>query len=58
VALEPSAEGEWHCTVRHTDGRSWLVEVVRRLSEPSRPESCGKAPGTPVRMDVRSVLAR
>ncbi|MFF7637940.1 sucrase ferredoxin [Kitasatospora sp. NPDC008050] len=55
VTQEPLAAGEWRCLVRHADGRAWLVEVVQGLSEPPRPESCGKAPGTPVRMDVRSV---
>ncbi|MCX4746464.1 sucrase ferredoxin [Kitasatospora sp. NBC_01287] len=57
VVQEPLAAGEWRCRVRHADGRAWLVEVVRGLSEPPRPESCAKAPGTPVRMDVRSVVA-
>ncbi|KJK57721.1 sucrase ferredoxin [Saccharothrix sp. ST-888] len=38
--------------VRHTDGRRWLADVAERASEPPRPESCGKAPGTPPRMDV------
>ncbi|MDH6127768.1 sucrase ferredoxin [Kitasatospora sp. GP82] len=41
--------------VRHSDGRRWLVEVAERASEPARPESCGKAPGTPSRMDVLSI---
>jgi len=41
--------------VRHADGRRWLVEVAEHLSEPPRPESCGKAPGTPSRMDVTAV---
>lgn len=39
----------------HRDGRAWSVEVVQGRSEPPRPESCGKAPGTPARMDVRSL---
>ncbi|WP_329580051.1 sucrase ferredoxin [Kitasatospora sp. NBC_01250] len=55
VTQDLLAEGAWRCLVRHVDGRCWLVEVVRKLSEPPRPESCGKAPGTPVRMEVRSV---
>ncbi|MGA5703469.1 sucrase ferredoxin [Peterkaempfera bronchialis] len=55
---QPSPEG-WQVLVRHTgDGRTWDVEVARGVSEPPRPESCGKAPGTPVRMVVRTVAAR
>ncbi|TWF97579.1 sucrase ferredoxin [Kitasatospora viridis] len=57
VDQEPLAEGGWTCTVRHTDGRAWRVEVAATRAEPARPESCGKAPGNPVRMDVRSVSA-
>ncbi|MGE7434597.1 sucrase ferredoxin [Kitasatospora sp. NPDC001175] len=41
--------------VRHSDGRRWLAEVAERASEPARPESCGKAPGTPSRMDMVSL---
>ncbi|MGK4580824.1 sucrase ferredoxin [Kitasatospora sp. HPMI-4] len=41
--------------VRHRDGRRWLAEVAERASEPPRPESCGKTPGTPSRMDVVSL---
>jgi hypothetical protein len=52
-------EGRRQVVVRHTlDGRSWEVEVAEGVSEPPRPESCGKAPGTPARMVVRSVAAR
>lgn len=43
--------------VTHTDGRVWEVDVVERAAEPPRPESCGAAPGTPVRMDVTGVRA-
>ena len=45
----------WHMPVRHSDGRVWRVEVEQSVSAPPRPESCGKTPGTPLRMDVRSV---
>lgn len=52
-------EGRRQVLVRHTgDGRAWEVEVAQGVSEPPRPESCGKAPGTPARMVVRSVSAR
>ncbi|MFE9427258.1 sucrase ferredoxin [Kitasatospora sp. NPDC006697] len=57
VDQEELPEGGWGCVVRHTDGRAWRVEVVSAPSEPARPESCGKTPGNPLRMDVRSVAA-
>jgi hypothetical protein len=41
--------------VTHTDGREWDVDVVASAAEPPRPESCGAAPGTPVRMEVTGV---
>ncbi|WP_371499634.1 sucrase ferredoxin [Kitasatospora sp. NBC_00374] len=50
-------EGRWAVVVTHRDGRRWRVSVVAGVSEPPRPESCGKAPGVPVRMDVVSVEA-
>ncbi|MFB7665550.1 sucrase ferredoxin [Kitasatospora sp. NPDC056138] len=53
-ALTVRRSGE-RVEVRHTDGRRWLAEVAERASEPARPESCGKAPGTPSRMDVVSL---
>jgi hypothetical protein len=43
--------------VTHADGRVWDVEVVERAAEPPRPESCGAAPGTPVRMEVAGIRA-
>lgn len=45
----------WTVTVVHTDGRAWRVVVEQGAAEPPRPESCGRAPGTPARMDVVSV---
>ncbi|MCC9309237.1 sucrase ferredoxin [Kitasatospora sp. RB6PN24] len=57
VRQEVSGDGEWRVVVTHQDGRAWSVEVVQGRSEPPRPESCGKAPGTPARMDVRSLTA-
>ncbi|MGW1074533.1 sucrase ferredoxin [Streptomyces sp. NPDC002537] len=49
------AAAHWSVTVAHVDGRSWRVLVEQGAAEPPRPESCGRAPGTPARMDVVSV---
>jgi hypothetical protein len=57
VRQEALGEGVWRVAVDHLDGRAWSVEVVQGRSEPPRPESCGKTPGTPARMDVRSLTA-
>ncbi|MGI5340484.1 sucrase ferredoxin [Streptomyces sp. CA-181903] len=43
-------------TVTHTDGRSWRVVVEQGAAEPPRPESCGRALGSPARMDVVAVV--
>jgi hypothetical protein len=45
----------WTVRVAHADGRAWEVAVARALSEPPRPESCGAALGTPVRMEVTGI---
>ncbi|MFE0464464.1 sucrase ferredoxin [Kitasatospora sp. NPDC058965] len=58
VAQQELDGGGWRCLVTHQDGRGWQVEVGALPSEPPRPESCGKAPASPVRMVVRSVAAR
>ncbi|WP_189133004.1 sucrase ferredoxin [Wenjunlia tyrosinilytica] len=57
LAVEETAaeDGRWTVAVRHEDGRRWSVVVEQRAQEPPRPESCGKAPGRPGRMVVRSV---
>ncbi|MFI9274751.1 sucrase ferredoxin [Kitasatospora sp. NPDC052896] len=55
VSQRALAEDRWECRVEHADGRAWRVEVVQRTSAPARPESCGKTPGTPSRMEVRGV---
>ena len=55
VAQRPDGEGRWLVRVVHWDGRAWEVDVIETVSEPPRPESCGKAAGTPSRMDVLSV---
>lgn len=47
--------GGWTVTVRHTDGRDWLVDIERGASEPPRPESCGAVPVSPLRLDVTAV---
>ncbi|AUG79982.1 sucrase ferredoxin [Kitasatospora sp. MMS16-BH015] len=57
LTQQATAEGCWTVTVTHQDGRSWTAEVAQRPSEPARPESCGKAPGTPARMDVTALAA-
>ncbi|GAA0336941.1 sucrase ferredoxin [Streptomyces olivoreticuli] len=49
------AAAHWSVTVTHTDGRAWRVLVEQGAAEPPRPESCGRTPGTPARMDVVSV---
>nr|WP_202447695.1 sucrase ferredoxin [Streptomyces sp. SID5468] len=51
----PADDGGWTVDVLHRDGRRWSVRVAREVSAPPRPESCGKAPGTPERMTVTSV---
>ncbi|PBC77440.1 hypothetical protein BX265_2188 [Streptomyces sp. TLI_235] len=43
-------DGGWSVEVSHVDGRRWRVPVVEGVSAPPRPESCGKAAGTPSRM--------
>ncbi|WP_087925891.1 sucrase ferredoxin [Streptomyces albireticuli] len=45
----------WSVTVTHADGRAWRVAVEQGAAEPPRPESCGRVPGSPARMDVASV---
>lgn len=55
VTQQAAGVDRWACEVRHQDGRRWRVEVAQRLSEPPRPESCGKTPGTPTRMDASAV---
>ncbi len=47
----------WTVDVRHADGRHWRATVAESFSEPPRPESCGKGPGTPSRMDVVALEA-
>lgn len=37
----------WEVTVRHRDGRRWVVDVERTRLAPARPESCGAEPGHP-----------
>ncbi|MFJ8045329.1 sucrase ferredoxin [Kitasatospora sp. NPDC096147] len=57
LSQQPAEGGGWRVTVRHGDGRSWLVEVAAGVSEPPRAESCGKTPASPSRMDVTSLTA-
>ncbi|GAA5012502.1 sucrase ferredoxin [Kitasatospora paranensis] len=55
VEAERADGGGWAVEVRHTDGRRWLVPVTEGVSLPPRPESCGKAAGTPSRMTAGPV---
>ncbi|MDH6576581.1 sucrase ferredoxin [Kitasatospora sp. MAP5-34] len=55
LTQQPVSDGRWTVSVRHADGRSWDVEVTQTASEPARPESCGKTPGNPTRMDVLTI---
>ncbi|GAA0411412.1 sucrase ferredoxin [Streptomyces luteireticuli] len=48
----PGAAPRWTVTVTHADGRSWRVVVEQGAAAPARPESCGRAPVSPGRMDV------
>ncbi|MGW1892998.1 sucrase ferredoxin [Streptomyces sp. NPDC002004] len=54
LGIEGGGPG-WDVTVGHEDGRRWHVTVERSAASPPRPESCGKAPGSPARMDVVAV---
>ncbi|MFJ1756292.1 sucrase ferredoxin [Kitasatospora sp. NPDC088134] len=58
LTMRQERDGErWSVEVRHADGRRWRAVVAESPSEPPRPESCGKAPGTPSRMDVLELRA-
>ncbi|MEU1311609.1 sucrase ferredoxin [Streptomyces cinnamoneus] len=57
VTATEGAAPRWTVTVAHTDGRTWTVLVEQGAAEPPRPESCGKALGTPARMDVVAIAA-
>lgn len=49
-----SADGRtaWTVTLTAGEGRRWEADVEQSPDEVPRPESCGAAPGTPVRTDV------
>ncbi|WP_441249960.1 sucrase ferredoxin [Kitasatospora sp. McL0602] len=55
LAQHPAGEGRWRVEVTHRDGRRWEADIAAAPSEPARPESCGKTPGNPVRMDVLAI---
>ncbi|MDF3290094.1 sucrase ferredoxin [Streptomyces silvisoli] len=55
AATAEEVPGRWTVRVSHTDGRAWRALVEQVTVTPPRPESCGAEPGTPVRMEVRSV---
>lgn len=48
VPAVEAADGGWHVTVTHRDGRRWIVPVAQRAVSPIRPESCGGAAKEPV----------
>ncbi|SHG58424.1 hypothetical protein SAMN05444320_110122 [Streptoalloteichus hindustanus] len=51
------ADGQEHVVrVAHRDGRGWEARLVERVQEPARPTSCGKAPVTPVAVEVASLV--
>ncbi|MEU5126401.1 sucrase ferredoxin [Streptomyces mobaraensis] len=56
VAATTGSAPRHEVTVAHADGRSWRVLVERGAAEPPRPESCGRALGSPARMDVVAVV--
>ncbi|MCA6092563.1 sucrase ferredoxin [Streptomyces sp. SCA3-4] len=55
VTATEGAAPRWTVTVAHTDGRAWTVLVEQGAAGPPRPESCGRALGTPARMDVVAI---
>lgn len=57
IRQERSESGGWTVEVGHADGRRWRVAVTEGVSTPARPESCGKAAGTPSRMEATAVEA-
>lgn len=48
TSVVSTAEAAWDTVVDHADGRSWSVAVRAEEQQPPRPESCGKAPVTPI----------
>lgn len=58
VARHTDTATGWLVRIGHRDGRSWQVSVAEHAAEPPRPESCGKRPATPSRMDVLSLTER
>lgn len=56
-ARTPIADAVVLCEVRHHDGRSWRVEVVREAMATARPESCGADPTAPLPWRVAALSA-
>lgn len=48
-------EPEWTVVVEHEDGRAYSVSVMGSYALVPRPESCGKADGTPLELRVDGV---
>ena len=44
VTGDQAADGSWHCTVTHTDGRRWTVAITGE-DGPELKASCAKVPG-------------
>lgn len=51
----PDPEPAWTAVVQHEDGRSFTVSVAGSPAAVPRPESCGKADGTPLELRVEAV---
>ncbi|MEY9908570.1 hypothetical protein ABIA35_004803 [Catenulispora sp. MAP12-49] len=51
----PDPEPAWTAVVEHPDGRAFAVSVTGALAAVPRPESCGKADGTPLELRVDTV---
>ena len=49
------AEPAWSVVVEHEDGRAYEVSVEGSLAVVPRPESCGKADGTPLELRVNAL---
>jgi hypothetical protein len=51
----PDPEPAWTAVVEHGDGRAFKVSVTGSLAAVPRPESCGKAEGTPLELRADGV---
>jgi hypothetical protein len=51
----PDPAPSWTVVVEHEDDRAFEVSVTGALADVPRPESCGKAEGTPLELRVRAI---